>query len=171
MSGSAEQIQVAKEEIQKILGESSVSVGVVKDISIPRELHCAVIGKGGENVQKIRQASGVTAISIPPQGSNSEIISIKGSNQVQVNKAVELIHKFVASHEQKTLETDALYQKYQSKTQIHADNRSRYFEQASEAYKRGDKALASELSKKGKLEQYKMLKSMNHAALGVFKAK
>lgn len=55
-------------------------------VTIPKDLAGAIIGKGGGRIRKIRQDSGATIIIDEPlPGSNDRIISITGNpNQIQM---------------------------------------------------------------------------------------
>lgn len=169
LSGTPAQIEIGKEKINELL--TPVSRYVMGEVSVPKELHWAVIGEKGKNIQKIKANSSVQAIIVPKVDEVSDIIKIQASTQQQIEQAKQMIESFVSQHQQKTLEADELYKKYRKQTQIHAENRKKYFDAAADAYKAGNRAEAAELSKKGKHEHHKMLKSQNHAAMKIFKAK
>ncbi|CAF0851685.1 unnamed protein product [Didymodactylos carnosus] len=59
------------------------------DMSVPKKFHRIIIGKGGANIQKIREETDVR-IDIPPDDQDSELIKISGK-KLDVEKAKKMI--------------------------------------------------------------------------------
>merc|ERR1719318_839738 len=67
-------------------------------VSIPKDLAGAIIGKGGSRIRQIRQESGAgITIDEPTQGSNDRIITITGS-QDNIQNAQYLLQMSVKQH-------------------------------------------------------------------------
>jgi rRNA processing protein Krr1/Pno1 len=173
LSGSPQQIQQAKTIIQQIISGGSPSVNPAQNserIQIPKQYHSGIIGAGGSSLQTIIQQSRVQAIKFPPANEPTDEIIIIGSSS-EIRAAKNLIHAKIAALEQQQAESDRLYNKQREQSNIHAQNRNRFYEAASRAYQSGDRAEAFSLSQQGKKEHHRMLKAQHQAALNIFKAK
>lgn len=171
LTGTQQQIEIAKLAIDSLINPISKQSRLIsEDIEIPKDIHWVVIGEKGATIQKI-QAKTSAKVFFPKIDESSNVITIRGDTKEQVQKTKMEIEKVVNEYQMKAQQSDELYAKYRKQSQIHAENRNKYFTQSKEAYNKGDKALAKELSNKGKHEHHKMLKAQNHAAFKIFKSK
>lgn len=90
--GSEENVQKASELIVTRLNAGSSSPLASENISIPRSLHGAIVGRGGETVRRIRKDTGCE-IRIPPPFMNVDEIELSGTAEaiVQAKAAIQQV--------------------------------------------------------------------------------
>jgi len=67
---------------------------VVKRMTIPKDMHTRVIGRGGATVRRINRTTKAN-IWVPPSTDESEEIAVFGKSEASVAEAVELVHAIV----------------------------------------------------------------------------
>ncbi|OQV12134.1 Vigilin [Hypsibius exemplaris] len=129
ITGKKENAEKAKVLIQKIQNEVANAVEV--KVSIPNKLHTHLIGAKGRTIQGIIQECGNVNVQLPPPGSTSDEIIIRGP-KVDAEKARDLLQKIAQDRELSSYTVDVQakqeYHKYisgQNRTNI-ARLRDRY---------------------------------------------
>jgi len=88
--GYKEKCHKAKEMILAI--QSELANIVSKDIKIPQKLHTSMIGMGGKFIRSITSECGDVNIRFPTEGSNSDVITVRGTTE-DVEKAEQQLLK------------------------------------------------------------------------------
>ena len=144
---------------------------------VPKEQHKYVIGPGGKTIRALRESTGAE-IQLPAQGDDSEFVQLIGSDEqiaaarAGITEALALVQLEREKRQREYQEhTDKYYQFYQDKVSHYVRKRSAFFQQAEEAFRAGNGALAKELSLKGKAITAKIEKAQQEGAQALFKAK
>eukprot|EP01095_Lingulamoeba_sp_RSL-Kostka_P009043 TRINITY_DN308_c0_g2_i1.p1 TRINITY_DN308_c0_g2~~TRINITY_DN308_c0_g2_i1.p1 ORF type:complete len:391 (+),score=155.55 TRINITY_DN308_c0_g2_i1:31-1203(+) len=185
ISGLSEQVEKAKELIEAKIEElnsnsnnnnnnnSDNFEGEAELYEVGSRYFGVIIGKRGSTINDIKQQANVNII-VPDNGDSIKIIGTDENRQNAKNIISFLINKHDQIRIQKSDEnaekTDEYYNKYRKDMEKHVQARNRLFKEAEEAFKRGDGALAKELSEQAKNEDKLFQKARLDSALKIFKA-
>lgn len=186
MGGSSSKTDELKSNAADTQGTTNANDSQIseKQIDVPKEYHRFIIGTKGATIKDIHEQSGAK-IQMPAAEEQSNKVTLVGTS-TQIKKATALIKDVMSQHEKEvkeakaraeydlekdTQETEVAYKKFQADVDRHAQLRSKYFEESKAAFERGDKALAKDLSEKGKKETQLMEEAQKKASRAIFKKK
>jgi DNA-nicking Smr family endonuclease len=144
----------------------------VAEIECKGEFVSHVVGKGGATIKEIRAKAPGAQIDLPQniKPRDMGVIVVRGPPDA-VRVASNEIAQIIAARKRDLEESDALHSEAYAEVEEAAKLREKYFAESKAAFERGDKALAKELSDKGKAEGARMEQAKLRAAKKIAAAK